>query len=380
MLFDYETYKIIWWCFVGVLLIGFALTDGYVFGVCLSLPLMGKDDTERRIIINTVAPTFEGSQTWLVAAGGTLFAAWPLVYAAAFSGFYLALILCLFALFIRPVGFPYRSKLADPRWRSAWDRALFVGGLVPPLIFGIAFGNLLQGVPFRYDDSMRLEYTGSFFALLNPFALLCGLLALAMLLMHGASFLHLKTDGAVAERARKTVLVAALLTILLFAAGGLCIAYSVQGYRITAMPDANSAFMPLAKTVQRASGAWLDNYARWPVTWLIPAAAFAGALGAAIFSLSRLTLLAFLCSGIAVGGVILTGGAAMFPFIMPSSLAPGSSLTAWDAVSSHKTLSVMFWVVVIMLPIISLYTAWVYRVVRGKITPQYIHDNEHNAY
>ncbi len=288
--------------------------------------------------------------------------------------------LCLFALFFRPVGFDYRSKIVDPRWRSTWDWCLFIGGVVPPLIFGVAFGNLLQGVPFQYDDSMRLEYTGNFFGLLNPFGLLAGLLSVTMLAMHGATYLQQKSVGVIASRARLVAIGAAALTILLFAGAGLWIAYGIAGYRISAMPDAGSAFMPIAKSVVRASGAWLDNYRRWPLTQSFPLAGFAGAALVMLFSARRRTLAAFLSSGLTVAAIILTAGAAMFPFVMPSSLAPGNSLTAWDAVASHKSLAVMFWVVVIMLPIVLSYTGWVYRVLRGKVTEQHIRDNEHTAY
>lgn len=380
MLFDYETYKLIWWGFVGVLLLGFALTDGFDFGVGVALPFVGRGDTERRIVINTVGATWEGNQTWLITAGGALFAAWPLVYAAAFSGFYIALLLCLFALFFRPVGFDYRNKIADPRWRNTWDWCLFAGGFVPPIIFGVAFGNLLQGVPFRYDDMLRLEYTGTFFQLLNPFGLLCGVLALALMSMHGATWLQQKTEGAVAGRSRMMAMGAAVLTIVLFAAGGVLIATQIAGFRIAAMPDANTAFLPSAKTVVRATGAWLDNFRRWPALWSLPAMGLVGAALAGLFSATRRALPAFLASGMAIVGVVLTAGAAMFPFVMPSSLLPGHSLTAWDAVSSHRTLAVMFWVVLVMLPVVMAYTGWVYRVMRGKVTLQHILDNQHTAY
>ena len=380
MLFDYETFKFIWWCFVGVLLVGFALTDGFDFGVGALLPFVGRNDTERRVVINTIGATWEGNQTWLVTAGGAIFAAWPLVYAAAFSGFYVAMLLCLFALFFRPVGFDYRNKLPDPRWRATWDWCLFAGGVVPPIIFGVAFGNLFQGVPFRYDDMLRLEYTGTFFDLLNPFGLLCGVLSLAMLVLHGATYLQQKTEGAVAGRARTMALYAAALTVLLFAQGGLWIAHGIDGYRIAAMPDANSVFLPDAKTVTRATGAWMDNFGRWPLLWALPLLGIAGGVFAFVFSAARRPLAAFLASGTAVAGIVLTAGAAMFPFVLPSSLLPAHSLTAWDAVSSHRTLSVMFWVVIVMLPIVAAYTGWVYRVVRGKVTEQHIRDNTHTAY
>src|SRR5450830_1168790 len=270
MIFDYETLKVIWWAFVGVLLIGFALTDGFDFGVGMLLPFIGKTDGERRVIINSIGSTWEGNQTWFITAGGAIFAAWPLVYSAAFSGFYVALMLLLFSLFFRPVGFDYRSKVADTRWRNAWDWGLFAGGFVPPLIFGVAFGNLFLGVPFHYDDTMRVEYTGNFFQLLNPFGLLAGLLSVAMLLMHGATYLQVKTDALIAQRARSVAKIAGLVTIALFVAGGFWVAYGIHGYRITAMPDINSAFMPTAKTVTTAGGVWFDNYARWPLIWAFP--------------------------------------------------------------------------------------------------------------
>ena len=380
MIFDYETLKIIWWGFVGVLLIGFALTGGFDFGVAITLPFIGKTDTERRVVINSIGSTWEGNQTWFITAGGALFAVWPLVYGAAFSGFYVALMLLLFSLFFRPVGFDYRSKLADPRWRNFWDWGLFAGGLIPALIFGVAFGNLLLGVPFHYDDTMRVEYIGGFFGLLNPFGLLSGALSIAMLVMHGASFLQVKTEDVIALRARKVAIVAAVVTATLFIIGGFWIALGIDGYRITAMPDANTAFMPLAKTVVTASGAWMDNYARWPATWAFPIITVLAALLCVMFSLAHKALPAFLASGTAVTGIVLTAGTSMFPFVMPSSLDFSSSLTIWDAVSSEKTLGIMFWVVVIMLPIIILYTSWVYKIMRGKVTRKDIHDNEHTAY
>src|SRR6185436_18910518 len=175
MIFDYETLKIIWWLFVGLLLVGFALTDGWDLGVGTLLPFVGRTDDERRVVINSIGPTWEGNQVWFITAGGATFAAWPLVYASAFSGFYAALILTLFALFLRPVGFDYRSKVEDPRWRSVWDWGIFVAGFVPALVFCVAFGNLLLGIPFHFDGDQRSFYTGSFIGLLNPFALVAGL-------------------------------------------------------------------------------------------------------------------------------------------------------------------------------------------------------------
>jgi cytochrome d ubiquinol oxidase subunit II len=380
MLFDYETLKLIWWLFVGVLLIGFALTDGFDLGVGTLLPFVGKTDDERRVVINSIGPTWDGNQVWFITAGGALFAAWPLVYAAAFSGLYFALLLVLFALFFRPVGFDYRSKLANPAWRNAWDWGLFIGGAVPALVFGVAFGNLFLGLPFHFDGDLRAYYTGSFWGLFHPFALLAGVVSLSMLAMHGAVFLQLRTDAAVAERARGAVKLFALIFIVSFALAGLWIAFGIDGFSITAMPAADTAFSPLAKEVVRGPGSWLANYLAHPMLFLIPALGFLGALGALRLSAAHRPGLAFVSSALALASVILTAGVALFPFVMPSASDPASSLTTWDAVSSHRTLNIMFIATVIFLPLILAYTSWVYRVMRGKVTVARIREDEHTAY
>jgi cytochrome d ubiquinol oxidase subunit II len=380
MIFDYETLKIIWWLFVGVLLIGFALTDGFDLGVGTLLPFLGKTDSERRVIINTVGPTWDGNQVWFITAGGAVFAAWPVVYAAAFSGFYVALLLVLFALFFRPVGFDYRSKLEDPRWRKAWDWGLFAGGFVPALVFGVAFGNLLQGVPFMYDDTLRPTYTGSFFGLLNPFALLTGVVSLSMLVMHGAIFLQIKTEGVIYQRAKLAARIFGIALIATFALAGVWLSMGIEGFRIIAMPDANGVPDILGKTVEMAAGAWLSNYSSYPWMVLAPVLGFVGAALALLLSAKNRPGTAFIASGLSLTGVILTAGFSMFPFIMPSSLDAGSSLTIWDAVSSHLTLQLMFWAVLIFLPIILAYTSWVYRVMRGKVTEAAVSEQSHSMY
>ena len=380
MILDYESLKLIWWLFIGVLLIGFAITDGFDMGVTAWLPFLGKNDDERRVIINTVGAVWEGNQVWFITAGGAIFAAWPFVYAAAFSGLYIALLLVLFAMFFRPVGFDYRSKLADPRWRNFWDWGLFVGGAVPALIFGVAFGNLLLGLPFHLDDTMRSYYTGSFWGLLNPFALLSGVVSLSMLMMHGAIYLELRTDGTVQARARKAALAAGTVCASAFALAGIWLAFGIEGYRIVSMPDANSVFNPLAKTVEISAGAWLSNYQTWPWMMAAPVAGFLGIALALWQGRVGRQGLAFFFSSLALSGIILTAGFSMFPFVMPSSTDPNSSLTLWDAASSQKTLGIMFIVTIIFLPLILIYTSWVYRVLRGKVTVQSIHDNTHTAY
>ena len=380
MILDFETLKFIWWVLVGVLFIGFAVTDGMDMGVGTLLPFLGKNDDERRVIINTVGPHWDGNQVWLITAGGAIFAAWPLVYATAFSGFYFAMLLALFALFFRPVGFDYRSKIADPRWRSAWDWGLFVGGTVPALVFGIAFGNLLQGVPFHLDEFLRPYYTGSFFGLLNPFALLAGIISLGMLTMHGAIWLQLRTEEPIATRAKHWAKITGLITIAAFALAGIWLSIGIDGYRVVSMPELGAIPNPLTKEVVIDPSAWLTNYRDYPLTLLFPILGFAGLGGAVALSLQDRAGLGLIVSGLGITGIIMTAGAAMFPFIMPSSTMPNSSLIAWDATSSLLTLTVMFWAAVIFIPIILLYTTWTYRRMWRRVTVAEIKSQDSLAY
>ncbi len=380
MSLDYETLKLIWWVLVGVLLIGFAVTDGFDMGVGMLLPFLGKTDDERRVIINTVGPHWDGNQVWFITAGGAIFAAWPAVYAAAFSGFYVAMLLVLFALFFRPVGFDYRSKIEHPTWRKTWDWGLFAGGAVPALVFGVAFGNLLLGVPFQYDEFLRSTYTGSFWALLNPFALLAGVVSAAMLAMHGALWLQLRADAMIARRARMTAQWAGMLLIVCFALAGLWVSHGIDGYQILSMPPHDAAPNPLAKEVIVGHGAWLANYALYPWMLLAPIMGFAGAAATILLARANRPGFGFVTSGLAISGVILTAGFSLFPFVMPSSTFPSASLTLWDAPSSLRTLTVMFWAAVIFVPIILAYTVWTYHAMWGRVTVQQIRDNTHSAY
>ena len=376
---EYETLRIIWWVLLGVLLIGFAVMDGFDLGTGMLLPFIAHDDRERRIVINTVGPVWEGNQVWLILGAGAIFAAWPMVYGTAFSGFYLAMFLVLCSLILRPVGFKYRSKMPGARWRANWDRLLFLGGFVPTLVFGVAVGNALRGVPFRFDDTMRLDYQGGLIGLLNPYALLCGLVSVAMLVMHGATYLAAKAEEPVAGRARRIAFTAAFVLILLFVLAGIWTGSSM-GYRITSAVAHGGPSNPLAKTVEAAPGAWLANYSALPWTMLAPLLAIVGALLAAMLSRSgRRDGLAWIASAISVAGVVATAGVSMFPFILPSSLDPRSSLTVWDSSSSQLTLQVMLIAAAIFVPIIIAYTSFVYGVLRGRVTGQQI-DADHESY
>lgn len=366
---DYEVLRVIWWALMGVLLIGFALTDGFDLGVTALLPWVAKGDEERRMVINTIAPTWEGNQVWLILGGGAIFAAWPFVYAVSFSGFYLAMFLVLSALILRPVGFKYRSKRAGARWRSSWDWALFVGGFVPALVFGVAVGNVPLGAPFRFDSDLRLHYEGGLLGLFTPFTLLAGLLSVAMLVLHGAGWLSLKVEkGPVLERTQRFGTAAAVATILLYAAGFAMLAWGDIGYRITSAVDPAGASNPLGTTSARAAGGWLANYAAYPWMWAAPLLGFLGPLVAWFGILRRNDLLVFAGSSAATIGIIASVGASMFPFILPSSIDPVSSLTVWNASSSHMTLWIMLLVTLIFLPIVLIYTSWAFKVMFGRVT------------
>lgn len=380
MILDYETLKLIWWVLVGVLLIGFAVTDGFDMGAGMLLPFLGRNDEERRVIINTIGPHWDGNQVWFITAGGAIFAAWPAVYAAAFSGFYFAMLLVLFALFFRPVGFDYRSKIENSTWRRTWDWGLFAGGAVPALVFGVAFGNLLLGVPFQYDEFLRPTYTGSFWALLNPFALLAGVVSTSMLAMHGALWLQLRADTVIARRARSAAQWAAMILIAAFALAGLWVYLGIDGYHIVSMPPTDALPNPLTKEVVVGDGAWLANYAQYPWMMLAPILGLVGAALTILLARADRPGWGFVTSGLAISGVILTAGFSLFPFVMPSSTFPSGSLTVWDAPSSLRTLTVMFWAAVIFVPIILAYTVWTYRALWGRVTVQQIRDNTHSAY
>ena len=380
-LLSYDVLRVIWWLLLGVLLVAFAVTDGFDLGVGMLNPFVARTDVERRVGINTVGPIWEGNQVWLILGGGAIFAAWPQLYAVSFSGFYLAMFAILMALILRPVGFKYRSKIEHPTWRKTWDWCLFIGGLVPALIFGVAMGNVLQGVPFRFAaNDMRIFYDGHLGGLLNPFALLCGAVSVAMLVMHGSAWLCLKTDGAVAERARRFGSWAALATVLLYALAGALLWSSIDGFRITSAIVQDGPSNPLLKTAEQAPGAWFANYAAQPWLWLVPGLGLAGAALAAVGLRLRREGPALLASALAVACIVLSVGVSMFPFILPSSIDARASLTVWDSSSSHLTLFIMLVSSAIFLPLIVAYTSWVYSVLRGKVDVDAIGEKRGHAY
>jgi len=365
---DYETLRLIWWLILGTLLMGFAIMDGFDLGIGATFRFLGRTDEERRALLESIEPVWEGNQVWFILAGGAVFAAWPLLYAASFSGLYLAMFVLLLALILRPVGFVFRNKVAAAPWRNAWDWALLIGGAVPALLFGVAFGNLFLGLPFHFDELQRPVFTGGFFGLLHPFALLAGVVSLSMLIMHGSVYAALKVGEPMSGRAAALGRVAALVYAICFIAAGVWVASAIAGHQIVSQANVLGPSNPMTKHVAVIQGAWLGNYRAHGILWLAPAIALLaagvtwGLLGA------RRPGVAFVSSCLTLAGTILTAGLALFPFLMPSSAQPDQGLTVWDASSSAPTLFLMLVIVAVFLPVVLAYTAWVFRVLRGRIT------------
>jgi cytochrome d ubiquinol oxidase subunit II len=375
---DYETLRVIWWLLMGIVLIGFAVMDGFDLGAAAFVRVLAHDDDERRSLIETFEPFWEGNQVWLVVGGAAVFAAWPYLYAAAFSGFYFAILLVLLGLIVRPVSLNVRNKVDDARWRAVWDGAITFTGVVPALLFGVAIGNLFLGVPLRYDETMRITYDGGLIGLLRPFALLTGLVSLTMILMHGATYLALKADPVIAQRAQRALRLLAPLYALLYVAAGAWLAFSVTGFRIDGQVIAGGPSNPLLKQAS-IGGSWLTNgpLGRWAC--VAAAIAVIAALATPLLARRGANLTAFVTSSVAIAGTVLSAGFALFPFLMPSSLDPRSSLTVWDASSSHSTLGLMLVVTAVLLPVVIAYTAWVFRVMRGRVSLEHFRKS-HNMY
>jgi len=379
-MFEPDTLRLAWWLLIIVLFAGFVVTDGFDLGALILLPWVGKTDEQRRVVLNAVGATWEGNQTWLITAVGATFAAFPQVYAVSFSGAYIVMMLALFALFARPVGFDYRSKLQSRRWRTAWDWALFAGGLVPAVAFGLLAGNLFIGLPFRLDSDFRMAYSGHFTSLFQPFAVLVAVAAVALCAMHGGAYVQRRTEPAFARAIGRRTSGAALIFTLLFVICGAWLATSLPGLRfdtaaLLQAPAAGSARLP-----QHVAGGWTGNFVRCPGLLALPLLAVLGAMATALLSRTAHWTAAFCSSSLTVLAAIFTTGVTLFPVLLPSSIDPASSLTLWNASSSPRTLKIMLIVAALFVPLIVLYTGWVYRVLRGPITVEDIRSHGAKLY
>jgi cytochrome d ubiquinol oxidase subunit II len=326
----------VWFLLIAVLWTGYFVLEGFDFGVGILLPVLGRSETERRVMINTIGPVWDGNEVWVLVAGGATFAAFPEWYATLFSGFYLALLVILVALIIRGVAFEYRGKRPEPSWRRRWDAAIFVGSLLPALLWGVAFGNIVRGVPIeKVGDPAHLEYTGNFFTLLNPYALLGGLTTLGLFATHGAIYLALKTDGDIRSRAN------ALATRIGLVTAVLAVAFLVW------------------------SQSYSNNVGVSVVLAVLTALLFVGAL-----ALNRVGRegWSFTLSAGAIAGAVATLFTGLYPNVMPSSVADIYNLTTTNASSTHYTLTVMTVVALVFTPIVLLYQGWSYYVFRRRLS------------
>jgi cytochrome d ubiquinol oxidase subunit II len=332
------TLETIWFFLWGLLWAVFFMTDGFDFGVGTLYPFLGKTDTDRRVMINSVGPLWDGNEVWLITAGGVTFAAFPLVYATMFSSLYSALMLILFALIIRGVSFEFRGKIDHPLWKKIWDTAIFVGSAAPAVLFGVAFANIFKGLPFDNQG-----YHGTLLSLLNPYGLLGGGLFLFLFLQHGALWLCLKTEGALHDRtvsAANTIWYGLLLLAVLF---------------LIATAQATTLY---------------DNYLARPVLFLVPAAAVAALLGIKILLKKQAWAGAWFSSALTIVLCTFFGIIGLFPKLFPSSLGEQYHLTAYNAASSPLTLKIMLTVVVLVIPVVIAYQIWVYLLFKGKVTQE----------
>lgn len=372
----YVILKVVWWALLGVLLMGLGVMVGMDMGIGVGLRWYGRSDGERRAVINMIAPHWDGNQVWFILGGGAVFAAWPTIYATAFSGLYVVMLVLLWSMIVRPLAFEYRSKLPSRRWREFWDWMLFVSGAVPMIVFGAAMGNMLEGVPFHFSWDMVSYYTGSFVDLFNPFADLCGLMALALALYQGSAMVMGRGEGVIRQRASRLLTWAGLTALGLFSVCGIWVT-QLSGYLVTGGDTPGGPAIPLHKTVKMESGLWLHNFIVYPFLWLLPFAVYAALLFGIAAARRGRPHVSWWLGATAWIGTLATLGAAMFPFMMPSSSDPNQSLTVWDASSSAVTLAWMLGFTVVFIPVVASYTSWAFWKMRGKVTPESVEGDQH---
>jgi len=375
---DYSLMRLVWWFLIGFLWIGFAIMDGHDLGVGGLLLFVARKDEERRVLVNSIAPHWDGNQVWLITAAVGMFAAWPIVYATVFSGIYIVVLGMLWTLFLRAPAFDYRSKIETKRWRGNWDKVIFVASAVTPIVLGVGAGNLFLGLPFDIDQNMRMHYEGQIWQLFSPYALLAGVLGLFMILSQGASYIMIRTEDVIHARAKTALFTCALITLICFVLIEIW-TLQLKGFVITNI-DTSAFSNPFAKSVAIVDHGWADNYKNYPYMMIAPCLVILSFLGAMLFAKLDKAVLAFVATSLGVASVIISFGCLLFPFLVPSSINTNISLTMWDATSSYHTLSLSLIVALIFAPIIIIYTSWVYKIMSGKLTENKIRENSKSMY
>ncbi|WP_417808158.1 cytochrome d ubiquinol oxidase subunit II [Thioclava sp.] len=363
----YIILKLIWFVLLGVLLMGIAVMVGMDMGVGALLRFVGRNDKERRVALNIIGPHWDGNQVWFILGGGAIFAAFPTLYATSFSTFYVVMILLLFSMILRPVAFEYRSKLEGSKWRETWDWMFLISGALPMIIYGAAMGNVMQGVAYHFEWNGQYVLEQSFiWYLLNPFAILAGVLSLCLALQQGAAMLMIRSEDPIYGRAKRYGSIAGMIAAVLFVIGGVWVSF-IQGFTITGLVDAGAPATPLhGPAVAMQAGAWLDNYAAVPLLWAVPAIGVIAMLAAAFLLRSDRPILGWWVNALAWVCTIGTVGVSMFPFLMPSTSNPAQSLTVWNASGSAMSLGWMLAMALIFVPAIIAYTSWIYALMGGK--------------
>ncbi|QPK62653.1 cytochrome d ubiquinol oxidase subunit II [Methylomonas sp. LL1] len=365
MTFDLESLRLIWWAILGAVMLGLALSEGLTLGVMLLLPILGETNQDKQSLLHSIAPTSLGNLAWLVAMVAIVFAAWPIAYAVAMSSFYLLLLLVLLSILLRPLALYFLDAHDNVRWRQYGYKVLAASGMLPAALLGLLVGNLLKGIPFHLDSDMRILFLGDFAGLFNLFSLLIAIACLALLAMHGAVFLQLKTVGSLQQQAQAMTLRAGVAFLILFVAAGMWITH-LEGYHITSDIFPNARSNPLAKFVKRGEGLWLDNYEHLPMLWSIPILTIIGGGAAVWLAYMGKAYRAMIASSICVGMAVLTFGISMFPFLLPSNISLNSSLTIWDSSASQLALQTLLGVAAFALPLIMIYCRWVFRLFADK--------------
>lgn len=371
---DYEILRLLWWAILGVLLIGFAVLQGFDLGVAILSPAVTKNDMERRILLNTTGPVWESNQVWLILGGGAVFAAWPLLYSVSFSGLYLGMFLALFTFILRPVGFKFRSKKDSPTWRFYWDVLLFIGGIAPALVLGLALGNVVLGLPFHFTNDLRVVYTGTFWQLFTPFPILCGVLCILTCARQGAAYLCLKTIDSIQEQSKRYLSFSNWAIFVLFTVLSIWAFTGLNGYEIAGQLNPDGPSNPLFKQVIQSQG-W-TVFKKVPLLYAVPALVLVFCLTTQFFNYLNCYVLSFISSSISTAMLLATFGISLFPLLLPSSTNLSHSLTIFDASSSHLTLFVMLLAVIIFLPIVLVYISWAYRVMKGPVTQEEVNQRE----
>jgi len=346
---DISVFQIIWFVLWGVLWAVYFMLDGFVLGTGFLSGFLAKNDTEKRVLINTLGPVWDGNEVWLITAGGATFAAFPTTYALMFSNLYSALLLLLFALIVRGVSFEFRGKIDSATWKKSWDTAIVISSFLPALLFGVAFGNIFKGIPMKNDfAAVSFSYDGSLIGLLNPYGLVTGVLFVLLFAVHGALYSAIKTTGDLSQRAAD---LAGKLWLPLLVVAVVFLAFTYPATKL------------------------YDNYLKAPVLLIVPVIAVVSLLMIKVFAAKQAFHKAFLFSCLTILFVVFTGVTGLFPNLLPSNIDPASNLTIFNSSSSLLTLKIMTVVAAICVPTVIAYKIWVYRIFRARVTNEDVLEN-----